>query len=92
MAEAESRAQLARLLGDETLRDANATSLAAASEAGFERLVDGLVDEAASSDDVSDRESAISFVESRLRSFEAVLPNDLRSRLLAALRAKIEAW
>jgi hypothetical protein len=92
MAEAESRAQLARLLGNETLRDADATHLAAASEAGFERLVDGLVDEAASSDDVSDRESALAFVESRLRTFEAILPDDLRTRLLAALRLKIEAW
>ncbi|HLF72464.1 MAG TPA: hypothetical protein VI759_09970 [Dehalococcoidia bacterium] len=92
MSEAESRAQLARLLGDETLRDANAARLAAASEAGFERFVDGLLDEAAASDDVSDRDSAIAFVESRLRAFEAVLPDDLRSRLLEALRTRIDAW
>ena len=92
MTEAEARAQLARLLADDSLRDTDVTSLLTSIENGFDRLVDGLADEAAQSDDVGDRESALAFVEARLRFFETLLPDELKRRLLAGLRSKIEAW
>ena len=63
-------------------------------EAGFDLLVDGLLAEAAASDDVTDAESAVSFLDMRLRKFRTFLEFDpvLTPRLWQALRAKIDAW
>jgi hypothetical protein len=65
---------------------------AAAIERRFERLVDGLVAEAAASDDVYDRDSAFEFVDARLQDLLLFLSEDQSSRLRDAVRGKIEAW
>jgi hypothetical protein len=88
----EALAQLSRLLGEPGLRDANAAAINDAAASGLDRLVDGLVTEAASSDDVTDRESALLFFEARLEFLSGLLEPNLRARLIEALRAKIEAW
>ncbi len=88
----EALAQLARLLGDDSLRGSNLDALRVAVDQRFERLIDGLVAEAASSDDVFDSESALSFLDSRLDFLDGLLSKEQRSRLNEALRGKIEAW
>jgi hypothetical protein len=88
----EAITQLARLLGDESLRLASTDASTDQVERGFERLVDGLLAEAVASDDVIDRESAMEFINDRLRFFGPLLTDDQRSRLEEALREKIEAW
>lgn len=88
----EAQTQLARLLGDESLRSASRDQLAAAADARFDLLVDGIVAEAAASDDVLDRDSALTFVQLRLRSFAGVLSQEQASRLLGAVQEKIASW
>jgi hypothetical protein len=88
----EAQIQLARLLRDESLRFASRGELRAAIDAGFGLLVEGVVAEAAASDDVFDRESGLSFVQLRLQSLGAVLDDRQTSRLLEAVEEKIEAW
>jgi hypothetical protein len=72
--------------------DASHEAIEAAIEAHFERLVDGLTAEAAASDDVFDRDSAIDFADARLRDFSPWLSSEHTSRLRDAVRGKIEAW
>ena len=88
----EAQAQLARLLRDETLRHASPMELRGAVDAGLALVVEGLVAEASASDDVQDRDSALSFVKLRLESLRSVLTEPQASRLFEAVRAKIEAW
>lgn len=88
----EALVQLTRLLGDGRLRDGDVDSVRSAVDECFERLVSGLVDEAASSDDVTDRESAILFLDDRLLFFRSLIDNDQRSRLRAALLERIQSW
>jgi hypothetical protein len=88
----EALAQLARLLQDGTLRTGGADAIRTGVDAGFERLVAGILEEAAASDDVIDGESARAFVEDRVGFLGALLNHEQRSRLLQALRDKIEAW
>jgi hypothetical protein len=88
----EARTQLARLLRDESLRSATTDALHEAVDARFELVVDGLVAEAAASDDVLDRDSAMSFVRLRLETLESVLLESQVSRLVEAVQGKIEAW
>ncbi len=88
----EAQTQLARLLRDESLRYASQDALHEAVDASFELLVDGLVAEAAASDDVLDRETALSFVRLRLGTLQAVLTESQASRLFQAVQGKIEAW
>ena len=90
----EALAQLARLLGDESLRAATADEARRSIAVHLELLADGLAAEAAASDDVSDDASALSFLETRLRTFRIFLADDpaLASRLWQALRAKINTW
>jgi hypothetical protein len=88
----EALAQLARLLGDDSLRSASAPAVQHAIDNRFERLVTGLLDEAMASDDVSDRDSAVDFLDRRLATFGALLSDEQHSRLRTAIRAKIEAW
>jgi hypothetical protein len=90
-ADLELRVQLARLLG-EAAPPASDDELQALVEAHFGRLVEGLVAEAIASDDVSDKESAETFVAARLADLAGLLSTDQRSRLEAAIREKIEAW
>jgi len=90
----EALAQIARLLGDDSLRNATAAEVRRVASARLDLLVAGLVAEAAASDDVTDRESALAFLESRLHQFDALLADDapLASRLWQALQVKIDLW
>jgi hypothetical protein len=88
----EALAQIARLLGDESLRSAGLEAVCEAIEQGFERLSQGILAEAAASDDVNDRESAYDFVEHRLEFLDPLLDGRQISRLRDDLRGKIDAW
>jgi hypothetical protein len=88
----EAQAQLARLLADESLRAAPQDALSRAIDAHFELLVDGIVAEVAASDDVFDRESGLQFATKRVENLSSVLSGEQQSRLLEAVRGKIEAW
>ncbi len=88
----EAQTQLTRLLRDEALRTAPLDDLRKAVDASFELLVDGLVAEAAASDDVTDVESAMSFLRLRLESLSPVLTQEQIARLIQAVQGKIEAW
>jgi hypothetical protein len=88
----EAQIQLARLLRDDSLRSATLDDLSSAIDHGFDLLVDGIVAEAAASDDVTDQDSALSFVSLRLQSLASVLDERQTSRLLESVRAKISAW
>jgi hypothetical protein len=88
----EAQAQIARLLGDEGLKAAGAAELHTAVDAGFTRLVEGLVMEAGASDDVIDRASALAFLDDRLRFLEPVIDREQRQRLREVLEAKLETW
>jgi hypothetical protein len=58
----------------------------------FDHLVDGLVAEAAASDDVFDRASASDFVDARLSDLAPILTENQLARLRDAVNGKIEAW
>ena len=88
----EALAQLARLLGNQALRTSNEIEVRAAASAEIDRLADGLVAEAAASDDVTDRETALAFIDDRLRFLAELLGTDTGTRLRSAVQAKIEAW
>lgn len=88
----EALAQLARLLGDERLRDAAPDRVRAAVDGAFEALVAGLVAEAAASDDVIDTESALGFASIRVEQLSNLISADQKARLSTAVREKIEAW
>ena len=88
----EAQAQLARLLADESLRVASGPELSRAIDTGFARLVDGIVAEAAASDDVFDRDSGLEFVAKRVDNLSSTLTSEQQSRLREALRGKIETW
>lgn len=88
----EVQTQLARLLRDESLRAASAAVLQRAVYERFDLLTEGLVAEAAASDDVFDRETGLEFVRLRLEQLETVLTEEQTSRLFDAVRGKIEAW
>ena len=88
----EALAQLARLLGDNALRTSTLIEVRAAASADIERLAAGLVAEAAASDDVTDRQTALDFVESRIEFFNDLLEDDVRTRLRTAVQDKIDTW
>ena len=88
----ETQAQLARLLRDESLRHAAPDRLRMAASQHFDLLVQGLVAEAAASDDVFDRESAVSFIRLRIAALSGVILEPEASRLFEAVQEKIEAW
>jgi hypothetical protein len=88
----EALAQISRLLGDSSLRAADAEEVRRAVEGGMQRLVEGLYAEAAASDDVIDRESALAFLDDRLRFLGPLLSEDQRTRAWDALLAMIETW
>jgi hypothetical protein len=88
----EAKAQLARLLADESLRAASEAGLVQAIDSNLARLVDGIVAEAAASDDVFDRDSALEFVRARVENLGRVLTASQASRLLESVQGKIEAW
>ena len=88
----EALAQLARLLGNDALRTSTEIEVRAAVSANIERLAAGLVAEAAASDDVSDRQTALDFVESRISFFNDLLEDETRTRLWGAIQDKIDTW
>jgi hypothetical protein len=88
----EARTQLARLARDARLRELPGDEIVTAVEARFDAVVDGLIAEAADSDDVSNKETALQYLEGRLSFFEGLLSAEQRARLKAALRAKISSW
>lgn len=88
----EALTQLSRLLGEELSPGTTSTEVQHAVEQRFEVLTRGLIAEAAASDDVFDRESAMAFLEARLFDLRTWLTDDQRSRLRDALRGKIESW
>lgn len=88
----EALAQMARLLGAEGLPLASAEDVRAAAEERWDRLLEGLLAEAAASDDVSDRRSALDFLAERLRFLGPLLSEDQRERLWSALVARVDAW
>ena len=88
----EARAQLARLAGDDRLRDTGSDDLEPLIERDFEAILDGLAAEAAASDDVSDEETALLYLEGRLSFLEGLISSRVEARLREALRAKIASW
>jgi len=85
----EARAQLVRLIG---LEIDPGPALAAAVDARFDLLLDGITAELTASDDVFDRESARAFLASRLAFLGDLLTPAQRSRLSDSLEKRIEAW
>ena len=88
----EGLVQLSRLLGDVGLRFSSPEAARAAVRTGRQALLDGLVNEAAQSDDVFDIESALRYVEERLRSLSDLVDEDLRRELRDAATEQIEKW
>ena len=88
----EAQAQIARLLGDLNLRTADPAAIRSAIERGIQALADGLLAEAAASDDVFDRETAGEFIADRLRFFGDLIGESQRTRLWQAVQAKIDTW
>jgi len=88
----EALAQLARLLGNDALRTSTETEVRAAASANVERLADGLATEAAASDDVTDRDSALLFLKDRLNFLNGLLDDATGTRLWQAIQDKIDSW
>jgi len=88
----EALAQLARLLGNNALRTSTEVEARAAASGNLERLADGLVAEAAASDDVTDVESAREFLNARLNFLKGLLDEGTGTRLWQLIQDKIDAW
>jgi hypothetical protein len=84
--------QLARLLSDQELRDASDEAVQAAVNQKFWALVEGLMAEAAVSDDVNDRDSARQYLEARVDFLSPVLKPDQCDLLRETLARGVEAW
>jgi hypothetical protein len=85
-------AQFARLLGDESLREADDAAIQAAVNQKFWSLVEGLLGEAAVSDDVNDRPSAEAYLESRVADLGPLLTEDQRALLRETLMSGVQSW
>jgi hypothetical protein len=88
----EALAQLSRLAGEAISPAASTAEVQRVLEARLQALTDGIVAEAAASDDVFDRESALEFVTARLDDLAKWLSESQRTRLLEAARGKIDLW
>jgi hypothetical protein len=88
----EALTQLARLIGEPLAANAAPAEVQRAVEGRFGALTDGIVAEAAASDDVFDRESGLEFAAARVDDLSKWLSEAQRARLLAALRGKIDTW
>jgi hypothetical protein len=87
---AEALAQLARMLGDESLRTVPPEE--ARVSLSLDRLADALVVEATASDDVYDRSSALTYLEQRLQFLSPVLDPSQLEPLREALNQRVEQW
>lgn len=85
-------AQLARMLGDDSLRAAGDEQVQAAVEERFDALVRAIVAETAGSEDVFDRTSALSYLESRLAFLSAVLRSEQVARIRESAAKSMQSW
>jgi hypothetical protein len=88
----EALTQLSRLAGETISPHATPAEVQRALKARLDQLRDGILAEAAASDDVFDRESALEFVTARLDDLSKWLSASQRARLLDGLRGKIDTW
>ena len=88
----EALAQLARLVGDDSLRSASPEEARVILNRELYRLVESLVDEAAQSDDVFDRDSGLAYFEHRLQALAGLIDNELRDEMSVIARERIENW
>jgi hypothetical protein len=88
----EALTQLSRLVGEAISPSATPAEVQRALDHHLDRLRDGIIEEAAASDDVFDRQSALDFVTARLDDLAKWLSDDQRARLITGLQSKIEAW
>ena len=91
-ADPEAQTQLSRLLGEQSLPGVTPEALRPLLTERFSALVDALVEDAAASDDVTDAESALAYLQSRLQRLEPMIGAEMASRLMEALQAKISTW
>ena len=88
----EALAQLSRLAGETISPAATTAEVQRVLETRLQALTEGILAEAAASDDVFDRESALEFVTARLDDLAKWLSESQRTRLLEAARGKIDLW
>lgn len=88
----EALAQLSRILGEESLRSASPERIRESVESKLTLLIDGLVAEAAQSDDVFDRDSGLTYVEQRLQALSELIGSNLQKQVLQVAREQIEKW
>jgi siderophore synthetase component len=86
----EALAQLSRLLGEPP--GASETDLLRVLADRLDQLAGGIVNEAAASDDVFDKASALEFVAARLRDFERYLSVEQARLVTEEAGRRIEAW
>lgn len=92
MSRPEILAQLARLLSDQELREADDEAVEKAVNQKFWSLAEGLMAEAAVSDDVNDRESAIVYLDARVDFLGPILKPEQRDLLRKTLRQGVSTW
>jgi len=88
----EALTQLSRLVGESISPTATPAEVQRVLEQRLDSLTDGIVAEAASSDDVFDRQSALEFVTARVEDLAKWLTEAQRTRLLDAAQGKIDTW
>jgi hypothetical protein len=84
--------QLSRLAGESFSPAATPAEVQRALEPRLDALTEGIAAEAAASDDVFDRESALEFVAARVDDLTTWLTPAQKARLLESLQGKIDAW
>jgi hypothetical protein len=93
--------QLARLTGAEAFAerfgspqtaDPDAAAIRAFVEERLHTVADGLVSEAAASDDVTDRASATSYLEDRLTTLADLLTGEQASRIRSRFSERTAGW
>ena len=88
----EALTQLSRILGEERLRSASPEEVRETVASKLAMLIDGLVGEAAQSDDVFDRDSGLAYVEQRLQSLADLIGAGMQQQVLEGAREQIEKW
>ncbi len=88
----EALTQLSRLVGEAISPAATPAEVHRVLEKRLDILIDGIIAEAAASDDVFDRDSGFEFITARLDDLAKWLNESQRARLLEATRGKIDTW